>query len=201
VATVNTNQLTFSNQLVGTTSSSQNVQLGNTSPSGILSISSVTVTGPFALTNNCPSSIVGGAANAISYCEIAVTFKPTVAGAASGTLTINSNYPQSPNIVALSGTGIQPADTISPASLNFGNQQISTSSGPMTITLSNSGTAADAITSIAASGQYSETNTCPASLAVGAGCTISVTFNPTTVGTQAGAVTVTDSSAGKPPHG
>ncbi len=53
-------------------------------------------------------------------------------------------------------------------------------------------------TSIAASGDYSETNTCPATLSPGQNCAITVTFTPTVAGTRNGAVTLMDNSLGSP---
>ncbi len=54
------------------------------------------------------------------------------------------------------------------------------------------------ITSIAASGDFAQTNDCPLdpeSLAVGAACTINVTFTPTEPGLRTGELTV--AAAGK----
>src|SRR5258708_27147400 len=65
------------------------------------------------------------------------------------------------------------------SSLSFGNQGVGTSSAAQVVTLTNTGTATLTITSIAASGDFSQTNTCGASVAPAANCTISVIFNPT----------------------
>src|SRR5208283_5164944 len=51
------------------------------------------------------------------------------------------------------------------------------------------------ITSITASGDFSQTNTCGSSVAAGAHCTLSVTFKPTAPGTRTGAVTLTDNAS------
>jgi len=62
-----------------------------------------------------------------------------------------------------------------------------------TVTLTNSGTSALTISSIATSGDFAQTNTCPvspATLAAGADCAISVTFTPTTTETRRGSVTL-----------
>jgi hypothetical protein len=68
--------------------------------SSAVSISSVTVSGPFVVSSNCGSSVA-----ASSSCPIYVYFAPTVAGAATGTLTVNDNGSNSPQTSALSGTG------------------------------------------------------------------------------------------------
>src|SRR6202035_4485599 len=57
--------------------------------------------GPFSESNNCGTSLAAGAS-----CAVSVTFAPTAAGAATGTLSVNSSAPGSPLTVALSGTGV-----------------------------------------------------------------------------------------------
>jgi len=68
--------------------------------SSAVSISNVTVSGPFVVSSNCTSSV---AAN--SSCPIYVYFAPTASGAASGTLTVTDSASNSPQTAALSGTG------------------------------------------------------------------------------------------------
>ena len=58
--------------------------------------------------------------------------------------------------------------------------------------MSNTGTAALNVNSILASGDYSQTNNCPASLTAGANCTINVTFFPSATGSRNGNITVND---------
>jgi hypothetical protein len=45
-------------------------------------------------------------------------------------------------------------------------------------------------------GVFMQTNNCPASLAAGASCSISVTFTPSAAMKQTGAVTITDNGNG-----
>jgi phosphatidylethanolamine-binding protein (PEBP) family uncharacterized protein len=88
--------------------------------------------------------------------------------------------------------------TVSPSSLTFGAQAVNTTSPAQSVTLSNGTSSALAISSISASGDFAETNTCGTSLAAGANCTISVTFTPTATGTRSGTLTITDSDASSP---
>ena len=81
---------------------------------------------------------------------------------------------------------------ISPTSVNFGNQIVSTSSTPQAVTLTNSSNSSVSITSIGVTGDYSQTNNCGASIAGNSSCTINVTFTPTTTGTRTGTLTVVD---------
>jgi hypothetical protein len=89
-----------------------------------------------------------------------------------------------------------PAVTLSPTSLTFGTQLRGTMSPAQTVTLTNTGTASLTITSIRPSAYYSETNTCQSTLAAGASCTISVSFNPAANGTITGSIIVADNASG-----
>lgn len=184
--------LTFAVQNIGTTSAAQTVTLSNTG-TGPLDITSIAASAQFGQTNTCGSSVAAGA-----QCTVSVTFTPTAGGTQTGTLTFTDNASNSPQTVALTGTGSGPAVNLTPASLTFAGQPVNTTSLPQTVTLKNSGTATLVITSIAASGPYKQTNTCGASLGGGGSCSITVTFTPTATGTQTGSVTLTDSAYGSP---
>jgi hypothetical protein len=96
--TASPSTLSFGSTAVGATSTST-VTVSNPG-SAAVSMSSVGVTGPFSETNNCGTSLAADAS-----CTVSVTFAPTAAGSASGTLSVNSSAPGSPLTVALSGTG------------------------------------------------------------------------------------------------
>jgi VCBS repeat protein/ASPM-SPD-2-Hydin domain-containing protein/centrosomal CEP192-like protein len=194
VASVSPSSLTFSTQSVGTTSAAQTVTLTNTGGAP-LNLTSLAASGDFAQTNNCGSSVAAGAS-----CTINVTFTPTTSGTRTGTLTIADNASGSPQTVSLTGTGgsTAPALTLSPSSLTFGNQSVGTTSAPQAVTLSNTGNGGLSLTSIAASGDFAQTNNCGASVAAGSHCTISVTFTPTASGTRTGTLAITDNATGSP---
>ena len=88
--------------------------------------------------------------------------------------------------------------TLSPSSLNFGNQTVGQPSAPQAVTLSNNQSVTLTISSITASGDYSQTNNCGTSLAANSSCTINVVFTPTTTGTRTGTLTVNDNGPGNP---
>ena len=78
--------------------------------------------------------------------------------------------------------------TLTPPSLNFGNQQVGTASAPQTVTLNNSGTANLSIKGIGFNSDldandFVQTNNCPSSLPPRSSCQINVTFAPATFGT------------------
>jgi hypothetical protein len=109
-ATVAPSSLTFGSQLVGNTSSAQTITVTNPGPLG-LQISHVQASGDFSETNNCGTALAPG-----TSCTVNVTFTPTVTGSRTGTLTITDNAPDSPQTVAISGTGGNPSLGLSIAS-------------------------------------------------------------------------------------
>jgi len=98
--------------------------------------------------------------------------------------------------VDTTSSGPFPVATLSAANLTFADQIIDTTSAPQMVTLTNAGNAALTISGIVVSGDFAQTDTCPASLAANSACTISVTFTPTLTGTLAGTLAVTDNAAG-----
>jgi len=92
--------------------------------------------------------------------------------------------------------------SLSPTSLAFGNQPIDTTSAVKRIALTSSGTVNLAISKIAITGtdtgDFAQTNNCPANLAPGKTCTISVTFTPSQIGSRSANVTFTDNAADSP---
>ncbi len=192
LVTFSPGSLTFGNQNVGSTSAPQNVILTNAG-TATLSITSISTTGDFGQTNNCGSSIgVGGS------CTIMVTFTPTTTGTRTGTVSVTDNATGSPQSLSLTGMGTQPLVSISPASLTFPSQLVFTGSRPEAATLTNTGTGALTISGISATGNFSQTNTCGATVAVGASCQISVTFRPAGKGTLSGGVLIADNAPGSP---
>jgi hypothetical protein len=192
--------LSLGSQPVGTTSGAQTATLSNTG-NGALSISSLALTGAnagdFAQTNTCGSSVAAGA-----NCKISVTFKPSASGNRTASVSIADNATSGRQTVSLSGTGTAPEDGLTPTSLSFGSQPVGTTGGPQTATLSNGGNGAMNISSLtltgANAGDFAQTNTCGSSLAVGASCTISVTFKPSASGNRTASVSITDNAPGSP---
>src|SRR5271165_2556774 len=88
--------------------------------------------------------------------------------------------------------------TFSASSLNFGLLQIGLTSPPQTVTVTNVSNHSVKFSGIATSGEFSQSHTCPTTLASGQNCTITVTFAPTVAGTQNSAVTLKDNCPGSP---
>jgi len=190
--------LTFGNQNLGTPSASQPVTLTNTGTAS-RTISGVTVggtnAGDFATSAD---TCTGETVSPRSTCSVSVKFTPSAAGSRSASLIFTDNASNSPQTVSLNGTGIisVPVAGVSPPGLMFSSQNIGITSASQPVTLSNTGTAALAITGIAASGDFAQTNTCGTGIAQGTSCTINVTFTPEATGPLTGTLTITDNSNG-----
>jgi len=192
IVSLSATSLNFPSQLEHTTSAPQQVTLTNVGDTA-LNISSILASGDFAQSNNCPATVAVGAG-----CTISVTFTPSARGNRTGTITINDNAGNSPQGISLSGTGAGPAASLTPSSLFFGLKLVGTTTAARTITLTSTGEAPLAISSISVSGDFAQTNNCPASLPIGQSCTIQVTFTPTVRGIRTGTVTITDNADNSP---
>jgi hypothetical protein len=181
----------FGTVATGSTSAAQAVTVTN-SGTAAAPVGSITTTGDFGETSTCGSSIAAGAS-----CTVSVKFTPTATGSRTGNLTITASGIT--NTVPLSGTGVAPGPILSPnpSSLTFAGTIVGNASPTQTVTVTNSGTTAATVSSVAASGDYSQTNNC-STLAVGASCTVTVKFTPTTSGTRTGAVTIAGNANNSP---
>jgi uncharacterized protein YjdB len=185
---------TFAAQLAGTTSAAKVATLTN-DQNVPLSISSISTSGDYAQTSNCPLSPSTLAANA--SCTISLSFTPTAGGTRSGGLSVSDSAWGSPQTLSLSGTGLLPL-SLTPGTLTFPATHPTTTSAAMTITVKNIESGALTITGISTSGDFAQTSNCPMSpntLAAGSTCTISVTFTPTALGTRTGTLTVTNAAS------
>lgn len=189
VAVLSPPSLTFASQAVGTTSSAQSLTLTNTGDADLNITSIASNSAQFTQTNNCPAALT-----ATNSCIINVSYVPTVGGSVSGAILVSaSNY--ATQSATLSGSGTGPVSSVSPASLSFGSVNLNTPSATQSVTLSSTGTTALTVGTIAISGDYSQTNNCPASLATGSNCTVQVTFTPVAPGARPGTLTIPDNGA------
>jgi hypothetical protein len=197
--------LAFGTQLVGFATQAQFVTLmNNTSSAVTLTLPPTFVGGnasDFTATGTggtCVASLAAGAS-----CTVGVTFTPSSVGARVVTMQIADSLdtPAHPISVALTGTGSSTGSVlgISPLSLTFGGQLLTTTSAAQTVTLTNSGNAVLNFTAVpSTSSGFGNTTTCGTTLAISASCTVSVTFAPTAAGPVTGSLTLTDDANGSP---
>ncbi len=189
-AVVSPVSLTFGAQMVGSSSTAQNLVLSNvgTTP---FNLTNVLLTGDFSITSNCPATLAAG-----SSCTFPVVFTPSETGTRKGSVAIFTTASNMLPTVNLAGTAINGAVQVSPGSLTFGSQTVGTTSASQPVNLANSSTSVLSVTSIAASANFGETNNCGTSVPANGSCTINVTFSPTASGPLTGTLTITDNSAG-----
>jgi len=87
---------------------------------------------------------------------------------------------------------------LSNVAINFGNEQVNVRSTAIVETITNNQSVALNITGIAASGDFTQTNTCQQPIAAHASCTVSLFFTPSTTGTRTGTLTITDDASNSP---
>ena len=191
IVTLSSQSLTFASLPVSQTSAAQTVTLSNTG-NATLNISSITASTNFAETSNCPAALAFG-----SSCQILVTVTPTIGGVLTGSLSFTDDAPDSPETVALSGSGFVTTGTFSPLSLAFASTAVGLTSTPQTVTVTNTGSVALNVSAVTVTAGFAQTNTCSNVPASGT-CTISVTFAPTASGDQNGTLTIGDNAQGNP---
>lgn len=177
----------FGKVQTGATSAALQVTVEN-STAAVVPITSLDITGPFAIANNsCGTSQL----QANTDCALLLTFKPVASGPAAGALTLVDGAGK--QTVQLSGTGTSPpTDRLDPASLSFQETAVGETSDKEIVTLTNSGD--NPLTSIQVSitGPFQQSNTCTTQLPAQSSCAISVSFLPTAEGVQTGTLTVAD---------
>ncbi len=183
----------------GGTSNPRTVTVKNTGK-GDLIINSMTISGAnqleFIESNNC--SIVP----AKSSCPITVTLEPFPPFVKkSAIMSISSNDPKKPTInVKLLGQSLPPKITVSPKSVSFGSVAVGSTSAPKIVTIKNTGISDLTVNAIAFEGtnavDFSQTNNCTV-VAKGSSCAISVTFSPTSTGSETAMMSISSNDPKK----
>jgi hypothetical protein len=184
-ASLSPETIPFGDQRVGTTSTDATITLTNTGGAP-LDLAGVTLAGPqssvFLLgSNTCEGTLAPGAS-----CTVKAAFAPTGPGTATADVQFTDNAPNSPQSVALSGVGTIPP-SVSGDSVDFGTQPVETTSGVLTVTVTNVGDVALGIDGVAINGTDADafslvSNTCMGTLDPGASCQIQLTFHPPATG-------------------
>jgi hypothetical protein len=199
--------LTFATQAPTTSSPAQTIMVSNVGNED-LNFTHVAFTsgntGDFAIHPNTTTCNFTVPLSSGHNCLVGVIFTPTVTGTRSAVLTLLDDTVTGSNAIQLNGTSLMPATaTPSTTTLNFPTQAVGTTSTPMHFTLSNSGGQTLNLSTYTFGGTnpsyFSQTHSCPGTLTINTGCTISVTFSPTSsgsmsatllIGTSIGTVTI-----------
>jgi hypothetical protein len=201
VITLSATTLAFPNTVVGTTSDAMVLTVKNTG-GATANLTSIALGGTnptdFVKINGCGTTLAAGAS-----CSVYLGFKPASAAAFTAILSVTDNASGSPQKVTLTGTGTAvPSVKLSATTLAFPTTTHATTSAPLSVTVTNAGTATVEITAIGISGtnptEFFELNTCPATLAPAASCTIDVVFTPAAIATYTAKLTIADNGAASP---
>ena len=197
--------LGFAPRTVSTTSPAQVVTVTNNGP-GVVTISSISVSGDFAFTTNCATTLAVGAT-----CTISVVFTPIATGPRIGALTIASNASGSPQSVLLGGTGqstLAPIVQVTPGSGDFAPQPPGSASPPQLFVIDNVGNATLNLSTITVNGSGftllptldASTNyqRCGSSLQSGGVCAVQVGFTAPGEGTFTGTLHIDGNATNTP---
>ncbi len=193
--TLSPSSLTFTALVVGSTSSPQAISVSNSGGANV-NLQPATVSADYVLAaNSCGAALAPGAT-----CIIQVAFRPTASGDRPGQLVIPANVSGGQAVAALDGNGLNPASlSFSPATLDFGGVLENTSSAPLSTSLTNSGGILAHIQPAAITGDYAiASNTCGATLAPGASCSIQVIFTPTAPARRTGTLSLVSDAPASP---
>jgi hypothetical protein len=126
-----------------------------------------------------------------------VTFVPTATGTRTGTVVVTDNAADSPQVLILTGTGINPKVTLSTTTVTFGNQAIGTNS-TQTVTLTNTGIGP--LFPVHASGDTPDFGGSIDCLNIpqGASCPVTIGFNPSAGGLRTGHILISDNAQDSP---
>ena len=187
--------LNFIGTGIGQSSASQTLLISNFG-TGVLTVTSVAISGDFKESDSCAGKTLSGAAT----CAVQVTFSPTAAGARAGTLTVSGSTSGSNTLLqgtaGLSGTGDAPASIVlDPTAASFGTVTLGSSSTPaLNITISNTGGVPATLQTPTVTGDFMlSAITCGATLPASTGCTVAIVFRPSATGVRTGTLSITDS--------
>jgi trimeric autotransporter adhesin len=203
--------LSFS-QVLNSPSPAQLATLMNTGTTPLV-ITSIGISGAAAADyalGSGSSCVAGGSVAAGASCSLSLVFTPSATGARNATLSVAHNdATHSPSTIALNGTGTaSPSGLISvnQIALSFATQAFGSTSAAQTVTVSNSGSAALTLSSLAISGANasdfaltSGANACTATttLLPAATCAVYAVFAPTvTSGGRTASLIVNGGAAG-----
>jgi len=200
-----TASLSFGSVSVGTTSATQTATLSNTGSAPLVIGTISTGSSEFLVASGTCSA--GASIAAGGSCTASIAFTPSIAGARSASLVVTHNAAGGQSTASLAGTGIalSPVAVVSPATLTF-IQTINTTSTAQTVTVSNSGNAALAISAVSLAGsqaaefQIAAGTTCVAgaSVAANASCVVKLTMTPLTAGARSASLAIAHNAAATP---
>ena len=212
-ATASPATLTFTAQLVGTTSGAMTVTLTNNQPTQTLHFSGASITGTDSGDFSWANSVAEpcGSVAPAGSCQLLVYFAPLLSGTRTAQLNISDDASNTPQTVQLTGPGNAPVSVLPGSITNFTAPVGSTSTGQtITITNNNASTSVTIYSfQLTNSNDFKQASTScgnpsappnlpPYTLNAGASCNVVIQFAPTIGGTRTGQLQVNDSDPTSP---
>jgi trimeric autotransporter adhesin len=164
----------------------------------VLSLTSISTTGPFALGNGCPVNLQPG-----ESCTLTLDFSETGLGEYTGSLVVLSNAVGGSRSVPLTARTLSiaaPLIRVSPLQIGFGDRLIGTTSASQRVTIANVGNAPASLSPpTLTSTDFLVTTTCGITLAPASTCFADVTLRPVGFGPRQGQLLVNSNAVGTPP--
>lgn len=201
----------FGTVLLGSTSDPEQFTLGNPG-SSVVAIGPISATTGFVVNGtDCGTSL-----DPLTFCSVSVSFVPTGTGVINGTLSVAAGSGPPPLVLSsrarrgkaavtagpgtatasLTGTGAVQAILDLPSAIDMGGYLAGAPALSVPITLRANGNAFLTINSIGITGPFGMTNDCPANMAPGTSCTITLTFSQNALGSYSGTLDVASNAVG-----
>ena len=190
--------LNFGAQAAGTTSPPQTLTISNSGGAPLANLS-FQLAGAAASSFNTGVTTCGTVLTNGASCTLQVSYAPAGSGGSVAALVIASSTAGVAAVsVPLTGNGaaIAPALQVTPAALSLGVVAVGQTGSASTVTIANLGTAASLnnLNLTVTPGFQLTSNTCTATLAALANCSVGVVIAPSNAGAQTGTLTVTSST-------
>jgi hypothetical protein len=149
-----------------------------------------------------PRSEIAAAFPAAAHARWRLPYAGATARTAQVDITSNGSGGTSvTDSVLLSGTGVlapRPIAELTVTAIGYGNNIFGGATPSQTVGLRNTGGVALSIQGIFATGDFVQASSCPASLAPGASCIVSVMFSPLGLGSRTGELQILTNASGSP---
>lgn len=195
--------LSFPDLVIAGQSSAQPLvaRLANPDGPGAVDVQSIRLVGADASSftaSSCPALLYQG-----EFCDVSISFMPGSGGQKTAQLQVVSTIGVAPPLLTVQGQGIggnSPHLIVSTTALAFGNVRVGARSDPLSLRLAAGGDGVLQVTSISAPAPFDvASQTCPPvpfTLPVGADCSVTVTFTPTSTSDMSAKLSVgTDATA------
>jgi hypothetical protein len=146
----------------------------------------------YSLQNTCAAAL-----SPSNSCTVTVAFTPGTVGTYNAVLSISINGGAAVQTLPIAANVVPPF-SVSPSNLTFPSTIVGSTAAAQSITITNNLSTAISSLALAITGSnaadFSQTPSCPASLAAGANCTAQITFKPSTSSVETATLAITSSA-------